>query len=223
MTDRDGTLIKDVPYLSRLEDIALLPGVAKTIRTLNRLDIPVVVVTNQSGVARGYFSEAFVRDSHERINAILAEEGARVMGARAYGFFITTEDGSSAENRVVSRTQSGQRPMLDYSLERIPASVAEHQSLLKAFKRSLLRSGLLGASKPMGLAGTAHALGSMVTGIDPAASVVDANGRVHGFDGLYVADGSILPRSSRVNPALTIYAWGLRLGSHLANKQREAA
>ncbi len=78
MTDRDGTLIKDVPYLSRLEDIALLPGVAKTIRTLNRLDIPVVVVTNQSGVARGYFSEAFVRDSHERINAILAEEGARV-------------------------------------------------------------------------------------------------------------------------------------------------
>lgn len=148
---------------------------------------------------------------------------ANVMGARAYGFFITTEDGSSAENRVVSRTQSGQRPMLDYSLERIPASVAEHQSLLKAFKRSLLRSGLLGASKPMGLAGTAHALGSMVTGIDPAASVVDANGRVHGFDGLYVADGSILPRSSRVNPALTIYAWGLRLGSHLANKQREAA
>ena len=78
LTDRDGTLIRDVPYLSRLEDIALLPGVAKTIRTLNRLEIPVVVVTNQSGVARGYFSEAFVRDSHDRINAILAGEGARV-------------------------------------------------------------------------------------------------------------------------------------------------
>ena len=108
--------------------------------------------------------------------------------------------------------------MLDYSMERIPASVAEHQSLLKAFKRSLLRSGLLNASKPMGLAGTAHALGSMVTGEDTETSVVDANGSVHGFRGLYVADGSILPRSSRVNPALTIYAWGLRLGVYLSNK-----
>lgn len=143
---------------------------------------------------------------------------ANAMGKRAYGFFITTEDGSSADNRVVSRTQSGQRPMLDYSLERIPASVVEHQSLLKAFKHSLLRAGLPGVSKPMGLAGTAHALGSMVSGADPKTSVVDANGRAHGFDGLYVVDGSILPRSSRVNPALTIYAWGLRLGVHLANK-----
>lgn len=148
---------------------------------------------------------------------------ANAMGRRAYGFFITTEDGSSADNRVVSRTKAGQRPMLDYSLERIPASVAEHQALLKAFKRSLLRAGLPGASKPMGLAGTAHALGSMVTGAYPETSVVDANGSVHGFHGLYVADGSILPRSSRVNPALTIYAWGLRLGVHLANKQREKA
>lgn len=148
---------------------------------------------------------------------------ANAMGKRAYGFFITTEDGSSADNRVVSGTQSGQRPMLDYRMERIPASVAEHQSLLKAFKHSLLRSGLLGASKPMGLAGTAHALGSMVTGEDTKTSVVDANGCVHGFHGLYVADGSILPRSSRVNPALTIYAWGLRLGVYLSNKSKEAA
>jgi len=148
---------------------------------------------------------------------------ANAMGRRAYGFFITTEDGSSVENRVVSGTESGQRPLLDYSLERIPASVAEHQALLKAFKRSLLRSGLLGTSRPMGLTGTAHALGSMVTGTNPETSVVDAKGRVHGFDGLYVADGSILPRSSRENPALTIYAWGLRLGVHLANKPREAA
>ena len=154
-----------------------------------------------------------------QLPAMVPRFAANALGRRAYGFFVTTEDGSSAENRVVSRPESMQRPpMLDYSLERIPASVAEHQSLLKAFKRSLLRSGLLGASKPMGLADTAHALGSMVTGIDPAASVVDANGRVHGFDGLYVADGSILPRSSRVNPALTIYAWGLRLGVHLANR-----
>ena len=67
----------------------------------------------------------------------------------------------------------------------------------------------------MGLAGTAHAVGSLVTGSDPSVSVVDPNGRVHSMNGLYVADGSVLPRTSRVNPALTIYAWGLRLGEHV--------
>ena len=48
-------------------------------------------------------------------------------------------------------------------------------------------------------------------------SVVDPHGKAHGIDILYVADGSVLPRVSRINPALTIYAWALRLGHHLAN------
>jgi choline dehydrogenase-like flavoprotein len=58
----------------------------------------------------------------------------------------------------------------------------------------------------------------MVTGNDAKATVVDVNGKVHGMEGLYVGDGSVLPRSSRVNPALTIFAWGLRLGDHLATR-----
>jgi choline dehydrogenase-like flavoprotein len=57
-----------------------------------------------------------------------------------------------------------------------------------------------------------------VTGTDPTTSVVDARGKVHNMDNLYVADGSVLPRASRVNPALTIYAWGLRLGDYLARR-----
>ena len=82
----------------------------------------------------------------------------------------------------------------------------------------MVRAGLVGADKYMGMAGTAHALGSLVTGGDPETTVVDANGKVHGMEGLYVGDGSVLPRSSRVNPALTIFAWGLRLGDHLATR-----
>jgi choline dehydrogenase-like flavoprotein len=58
----------------------------------------------------------------------------------------------------------------------------------------------------------------MITGSDPAKSVVDANGKVHGMENLYIGDGSVLPRASRVNPALTIYAWGLRLGRHLGER-----
>lgn len=139
------------------------------------------------------------------------------LGARAYGFFVTTEDGSTPDNRVVAGLGSGQLPKLDYEQARTPKSVAEHDTIIKAFKIRLLQAGLFSIAKQMGLNGTAHALGSMVTGNDTEHSVVDANGKVHGFDNLYVADGSVLPRSSRVNPALTIYAWGLRLGRHLSD------
>ncbi len=138
-------------------------------------------------------------------------------GARAIGFFITTEDGSHPDNRIVTCSGSG-TPVMDYDLHRIKPSHREHRNAVNAWLGRLLRAGLVGVNKYMGLAGTAHALGSLVTGTDPTASVVDENGKVHGMSGLYVADGSVLPRSSRVNPALTIYAWGFRLGDHLASR-----
>lgn len=141
---------------------------------------------------------------------------ANALGSRAYGFFVTTEDGSDPDNRVITGSGSGSLPVLDYALSRIPASLKEHRALVKTFEARLWRAGMFGVARYMGLAGTAHALGTLVMGRDPATSVVDADGKVHHFDNLYVADGSVLPRSSRVNPALTIYAWGLRLGRHLA-------
>jgi choline dehydrogenase-like flavoprotein len=52
---------------------------------------------------------------------------------------------------------------------------------------------------------------------------VDVEGRVHGLTGVTVVDGSILPRSSRVNPALTIYAWALRVAERLAARLTAAA
>jgi choline dehydrogenase-like flavoprotein len=135
--------------------------------------------------------------------------------ADAIGFFATTEDGSSPENRVVS-SGGAAPPQLDYDLDRIRPSRDEHHALIRSFLGRLLLSGLVGAEQYSGLAGTAHAIGTLVTGVDPRTSVVDAAGKVHGMSNLYVGDGSILARTSRVNPALTIYAWGLRLGDHLA-------
>jgi choline dehydrogenase-like flavoprotein len=143
---------------------------------------------------------------------------ASAAGARAYGFFVTTEDGSSRDNRVVSCGGHGGLPVMDYDFSRIQPSIDEHRRVVRAFEARLLRAGLVGVAKYMGLAGTAHALGSLVTGNNPGKSVVDAHGKVHGMENLYVADGSVLPRSSRVNPALSIYAWGLRLGQHLASE-----
>lgn len=80
LADRDGTLIRDVPYLSRLEEIVLLPGVLKALRLLNDRAIPVAIVTNQSGVARGVFTEDFVRASHARLEAIFRDGGVGVQG-----------------------------------------------------------------------------------------------------------------------------------------------
>lgn len=139
----------------------------------------------------------------------------RTIGKRAYGFFVTTEDGSSPDNRIISCGGHGGLPVMDYEFDRIAPSYKEHRAALRAFKARLLGAGRLGVAKYMGLAGTAHAMGSLVTGNDPATSVVDAHGKVHGMQNLYVGDGSVLPRASRVNPALTIYAWGFRLGVHL--------
>jgi choline dehydrogenase-like flavoprotein len=139
----------------------------------------------------------------------------RFLGKRAIGFWATTEDGSSPQNRIISGGPGGQ-PVMDYSLDRIERSKQEHAALMDAWIDRLLHAGLVGFDKYMGLGGTAHALGSMVTGNDPRTSVVDPHGKVHGMDGLYVGDGSPLPRASRVNPSLTIYAWGLRLGDQLA-------
>ena len=76
--DRDGTMIEDVGYLDRLDQIAFYPWTVDAIRALNRADLPVVVITNQSGIARGIFTEAFVADTHRAISASLERGGARV-------------------------------------------------------------------------------------------------------------------------------------------------
>jgi D-glycero-D-manno-heptose 1,7-bisphosphate phosphatase len=76
--DRDGTLIEDVGYLYRLDQMALFPWTVDVIRALNRAGLAVVVVTNQSGIARGLFTEAFVDETHRHLSARLAAGGARI-------------------------------------------------------------------------------------------------------------------------------------------------
>ncbi len=66
-----------------------------------------------------------------------------------------------------------------------------------------------------GLAST-HVQGSCRMGDDPGRSAVDRNGRVHGVEGLYVGDGSLIPRTLSVNPSLTIMALATRLAEHLS-------
>jgi histidinol-phosphate phosphatase family protein len=74
--DRDGTIVPDEPYLDDAGKLELYPGAAKAIARLRNAGFKVVIVTNQSGVGRGLFSEEKLREINERLKAMLREEGA---------------------------------------------------------------------------------------------------------------------------------------------------
>jgi choline dehydrogenase-like flavoprotein len=86
-----------------------------------------------------------------------------------------------------------------------------------AFSREVLQAA--GATQVCwtGLSST-HVQGSCRMGDDPERSAVDRNGKMHGVDGLYVGDGSLVPRTLSVNPSLTIMALATRLADHLAQQ-----
>lgn len=76
--DRDGTINVEVDYLSDPEQLELIPGAGAAIARLNRAQLPVVVVTNQSGVARGLLSEERLAEIHTELERQLAACGARL-------------------------------------------------------------------------------------------------------------------------------------------------
>ena len=76
--DRDGTINEQMGYINHTCRFQLLPGAAQAIKKLNDAHIPVIVVSNQSGLARGYFPEELLVAVHEKMHKLLAEEGARV-------------------------------------------------------------------------------------------------------------------------------------------------
>ncbi len=78
--DRDGTVNREVGHVDRLEKFELLSGTAEAIQRLNARGFKAVVVTNQSGVARGYFTEDFIQGLHRQLEAHLARHGARLDG-----------------------------------------------------------------------------------------------------------------------------------------------
>ena len=78
--DRDGTVNEQMGYINHISRFILLPGAASAIRTLNEQHIPVVVVTNQSGLARGYFPPSLLEEVHAKMRRELAAEGAHLDG-----------------------------------------------------------------------------------------------------------------------------------------------
>jgi D-glycero-D-manno-heptose 1,7-bisphosphate phosphatase len=76
--DRDGTLIRDIGYLTRVDQIEILPRVPQALRLLRENGLKIVVVTNQSAVARGMLSERDLAHVHQVLIERLEEEGGRI-------------------------------------------------------------------------------------------------------------------------------------------------
>ena len=73
--DRDGTLIQEMEYLARPEQVAIFPGVGNALRDLRAAGFKLIIVSNQSGVGRGYFTLADVERVHAHLTNELSREG----------------------------------------------------------------------------------------------------------------------------------------------------
>ncbi|MFC1534314.1 D-glycero-alpha-D-manno-heptose-1,7-bisphosphate 7-phosphatase [Thermodesulfobacteriota bacterium] len=78
--DRDGTINEQMGYINHLSRFIILPGVPEAIRLLNENNFLAIIVSNQSGVARGYFPADLVEEVHAHLMESLSEKKARIDG-----------------------------------------------------------------------------------------------------------------------------------------------
>jgi D-glycero-D-manno-heptose 1,7-bisphosphate phosphatase len=107
--DRDGTINIDKDYLHRKEDFEFIPGAPEAIRELRMAGFMVIVVTNQSGVARGYYSEEDVETLHQHIQTKLAGYGTAV---DAFYFCPHHSESGREKYRIKCRCRKGAPGML---------------------------------------------------------------------------------------------------------------
>jgi len=80
LLDRDGTLIVEKDYLSDPRKVELIPGAGTALRQLQQANWGICLVTNQSGIARGYFDSQRLAEVHDRLAQLLADFGVRLDG-----------------------------------------------------------------------------------------------------------------------------------------------
>jgi D-glycero-D-manno-heptose 1,7-bisphosphate phosphatase len=108
--DRDGTIIEEVGYLDRPERVEFFPWTIDAIRALNRADLGVFLVSNQSGIARGFFTDAVVDQVHQRMADMLAAGGAHI---DAYYYCPHHPEGSVRELAKVCECRKPARGLVD--------------------------------------------------------------------------------------------------------------
>lgn len=85
--DRDGTIIEEVNYLKRTGDIKIIPGTLQALRSLKNSGFLNIIITNQSGIARGYFTEEDLIIIHSELKKLLADEKGELIDDLFYSPF----------------------------------------------------------------------------------------------------------------------------------------
>ena len=143
--DRDGVVIEEGHYLCRADDVRVIPGAARVISAANGLGVPVVIVTNQGGIGRGFYGWDDFAAVQERIIEELAAVGARVDGVYASPFHPEGVAPYDRADHPARKPNPGMILMAADSLELDLARswiIGDHASDLMAAKRAGLAGGL---------------------------------------------------------------------------------
>ncbi len=147
--DRDGVIVEEVHYLRKVPDVILVPGAGDVIALANRKNIPVVVVTNQSGLARGMFGwEEFNAVQEEMLRQLNAESGAFVDAVYACPFHKSGKEPFCHPDHEARKPNPG---MLIRAMQALPL-VAEGSWIVGD------KAGDLQAGARAGLQGGVHVL-----------------------------------------------------------------
>ena len=147
--DRDGVIVEDANYLGRPEDMQILPGAARTIARCNRLGMPIVLVSNQSGIGRGYYDWSDFQAVQAALTTALAAEGARVDAVLACAYHSEARDRYRIANHEWRKPNPGmilwaaQRMALDLARSWI---IGDRSSDLAAGRAAGLSGGVLVAT-----------------------------------------------------------------------------
>jgi D-glycero-D-manno-heptose 1,7-bisphosphate phosphatase len=144
--DRDGVIVEDVNYLGRAHDLRMISGAAQAIARCNRLGIPIVLVSNQSGIGRGFYGWSDFQAVQSALVAALAKEGGHLDAVLACAYHADAQGPHRVADHPWRKPQPG---MMQEAARRMALDLAnswmigDRASDLAAGRAASLRGGLL--------------------------------------------------------------------------------